>query len=433
MKGNEMLNMKNVESGIGGKPAILHSAFFALSFLIASAAWAMPTVNVTSVVQRWPWNNKVDIKYNVTEGQEVANAKYRRMEFVATIAGTTFTIDGNTLAAPTETGSHRVTWTCPAGFKATDCAMVAKMYESDVPSGDDYMIVNLTNGVVTYEGLCDTQTNSNVRYNTAAYKENLMVFRKVPAGTYTTGHSDYTTTASGRKWWNSVATKDTTRAYYIGVFPVTQYQYEKVYGSNPSTYKTSAGDVVAHRPVDGVSWYGLRGDTLSTSNVAPDANGTFIAKFNARTSAASGLEGFDLPSEFMYEIAERAGRTTRYSWGDDETIVSNYCVCSYGLASALTSTRAVGSRLPNDWGIYDTVGNMSQWMLDTLPTGGGNMQRNADLSPRSDAGNNVFFRGGDFDDGGTSSVSGYFCASNRGWLTTRSGTTKSFRMAYVVK
>lgn len=51
------------------------------------------------------------------------------------------------------TGSHRATWTCPSGFKASDCTMVARAHESDVSSGNDYMIVNITNGVVTHEDL----------------------------------------------------------------------------------------------------------------------------------------------------------------------------------------------------------------------------------------------------------------------------------------
>lgn len=403
-------------------------AAFATVACLALGANAMPSVTINSVVQRWPWNNKVDISYTVSEGQEVANAKYRRMEFIATIGGNTYVVDGNTLAAPTETGPHRATWTCPSGFKASDCTMVARMYESDVPSGDDYMIVNITNGVVTYEGLCATQSASNDRYNTAAYKENLMVFRKVPIGTYETGHADYASTASGRKWWNSVKTTTTTRAYYIGVFPVTQYQYQKVYGSNPSTYTgAGVGDVVAHRPVDNVSWTGLRGSILAAPAVEPNANGTFIARFNALTSAASGLEGFDLPSEIMNEIAQRAGRTTKYSWGDDLEERAQYCAVSYG-GTTLTSTVAVGSRLPNDWGIYDMAGNIEQWLRDTLPSGGGNMQSNTDLSPRSDSGGNVFMHGGTFN-----SSSAYCHASYRGYLTTRGGAYKSFRMSLVVK
>ena len=406
----------------------VHAVLSVLGLLLASAAWAAPSVTINSVVQRWPWNNKVDISYTVSEGQEVANAKYRRMEFIATIGGNTYVVDGNTLAAPTETGPHRATWTCPSGFKASDCTMVARMYESDVPSGDDYMIINITNGVVTYEGLYTTQSASNDRYNTAAYKENLMVFRKVPVGTYKTGHNDYKTTASGRTWWNSVKTTTTTRAYYIGVFPVTQYQYQKVYGSNPSTYTgAGVGDVVAHRPVDNVTWINLRGNIYAGPSVEPNANGTFIARFNALTSAASGLEGFDLPSEMMHEIAQRAGRTTKYSWGDDVEERAQYCAVSYG-ETTLTSTVAVGSRLPNDWGIYDTAGNMSQWMRDTLPQTGGNLPTDANLSPLSNETSYVMIRGGNYNSGAQS-----FHASFRGWLTSRGGTKGSFRMSFVVK
>lgn len=53
----------------------------------AVPASAATTIAVDSVVQRWPWNNKVDITYTAGDGQDVANGVYRRIVFTATIGG----------------------------------------------------------------------------------------------------------------------------------------------------------------------------------------------------------------------------------------------------------------------------------------------------------------------------------------------------------
>ena len=52
----------------------------ALAAQILSAA---PTVEIKSVAQRWPWNNKLDITYEVTDGQDVAKNVFRRLVFSA--------------------------------------------------------------------------------------------------------------------------------------------------------------------------------------------------------------------------------------------------------------------------------------------------------------------------------------------------------------
>ena len=56
------------------------------SFL-AMTAVAAPTVTITGVAQRWPWNNKVDKSYNVGDGQDVAEGRFRKMKFTAVING----------------------------------------------------------------------------------------------------------------------------------------------------------------------------------------------------------------------------------------------------------------------------------------------------------------------------------------------------------
>ena len=321
---------------------------------LATGSAAASSITVDNVAQRWPWNNKIDITYTVSGGQDVSLGVYARIVFTAHIGGTDYIIDGvNDIGASASDGQHTVTWTVPTGIRASGCTVTAQLLSADNPSGDDYMVVDLDTGAVSYEGLLDSQDASNVRYNTDTYKTTNLVLRKVPAGrTYPTGdNSHYSSVNTARTWTPA-------HDYYIGIFPVTQSQYKKIYGSNPSYCKSSIeGNTPEHRPVECVSWNALRVSTTAPNESIPKVNslsGTFFQRLNFKT----GLY-FDLPTEVMFEIAERAGATTTYFWG--ETMVTNYVVCEENSGN---STVAVGSRLPNNWGLFDMAGNTWEWCLD---------------------------------------------------------------------
>lgn len=357
----------------------------------ALSAGADSSVNIGSVAQRWPWNNKVDITYTVDGGQVRANGLYCGLRFAVTANGQTYNIEGYSIGASAEDGTHTATWTAPKGIVSDACTISATLFTTNVPSGNDYMIVDLANGNVVYEGLYASQDLSNSRYSTdSAYKTDLLVLRKIPrtaesgdlpngpfADGYPTGDSEHYTTSAGNTDLRNTDKKWTTdRAYYVGVFPVTQYQYQKIYGSNPSQNKTTiAGNTTEHRPVEYVSWDDLRFEgtspTSSIPAVASADTGTFFQRLNCKT----GLY-FDLPTEGMLEIAERAGATTAYFWGNTSTVgsLADYAICSDNSGS---STVAVGSRLPNNWGLYDTAGNVWEWCRDGTVYG--------DLATRSDA------------------------------------------------
>ena len=396
------------------KSAVLAIALAACA--ATGSALAATTITIDSVVQRWPWNNKVDITYTIVGGQDLAAGNYQKIVFTTVIDGITYTIDGvKDVGASANAGTHTVTWTLPARVKSTACTMSAAVYASDTPSGDDYMVIDLTktSDNITYEGLLASQDASNARYNVAAYKTDKLVLRKVPAGgTYPTGDSP------NSSMWT------TDRDYYIGVFPVTQYQYNLIYGSNPSA-KTSeiAGNEVGHRPVENVSWEELRLSTTSSTSSIPTVasnTGTFFQRLNYVTG---NKYGFDLPTEVMFEISERAGATTIYYWGD--TADASYVVCS---ANSGGSTVAVGSRLPNAWGLYDTTGNVWEWCLDDKVTG--NMSGRADAFTAAwESGTERRIRGGYY----SNPLDNYnFRASSRNAASISSKGNYGFRVSMIV-
>ncbi len=369
--------------------------------MIGAAAVAVganaSSITIDSVQQRWPWNNKVDITYTVTDGQNRAAGVYWGIDFNVTAGGHTYHVPGYTLGASAEGGSegrqHTVTWTAPSGIKATDCSMTATLYPTNFPSGNDYMIIQLTGddaGKVIYEGLLATQGESNSRYNTDEYKTGKLVLRKVPkwadkdelpnaaeltGNGYLTGDANLDNKyyeagsfpAHSKKvngldtyYRNGPTNWNTKCDYYIGVFLVTQKQYVNLGLTNPSYTK---GDT---KPVDSMSWNIVRDSTPATNAIAPSATGGFLARLNNAVLSKSGISGFDIPTDAMFEIAERAGEPGTYFWGDaaDQTTVESKVVCAGN--SGGTSTLPVGSMSANNWGLYDVSGNAWEFVRDEV-------------------------------------------------------------------
>ena len=248
--------------------------------------------------------------------------------------------------------------------------MTAALVATERPSGNDYMIIDLDTGTVAYEALI-SQDDANARYNTTPYKTTKMVLRKVPKTADSAYPNGYRTGYSGDVY-DGPHDWITDKDWYIGVFMVTQAQYSKICGTNPSKYTSAntviTGDVIAHRPVESVLWIDLRGEdaALPTNTVTPKADGGFLQRLNYLTQRTSGMTGFDLPTEIMFEIAQRAGSTSLFAWGD--TASEDYVVCKQNSGAVNNNNKgtplAVGSKLPNSWGLYDTTGNVYEWMLD---------------------------------------------------------------------
>jgi formylglycine-generating enzyme required for sulfatase activity len=127
-----------------------------------------------------------------------------------------------------------------------------------------------------------------------------------------------------------------TKGFYMGAFEVTQGQYQKVMGNNPSHFK---GD--DNLPVERVSWN--------------DA-----VEFCKKLSQKEG-KTYRLPTEAEWEYACRAGTTTVFSFGDDESQLGDYAWYDNNSGG---NPHPVGTKKPNAWGLYDMHGNMQEWCQD---------------------------------------------------------------------
>lgn len=162
-----------------------------------------------------------------------------------------------------------------------------------------------------------------------------------------------------------------TNDYYIGVYEMTQKQFANVCGTtftaNASGYPDS--DV---RPMESVGYHTLRpvdgsAPVWPTNGHDIDPSGCLYAY-----RQLTGVE-IDLPTEAQWEYACRAGTTTKTyagtdvasiawynaNWRNDPMSVSEEC-------GNKNQTHAVGQLKPNAWGLYDMLGNVSEFCLDIL-------------------------------------------------------------------
>ena len=190
------------------------------------------------------------------------------------------------------------------------------------------------------------------------YKTSKIVLRWIPAGSFTMGSPEGELGRDSDETQHSVTL---TSGFYMGVFEVTQAQYQAVMGSNPSSYSGNT------RPVESVSWTTVRGGTWAGfSGGSPDSN-SFIGKLRSK----AGLSGFDLPTEAQWEYACRAGTTTALNSGVNLTSTTQDAAMDAvgryltdGGGGYILRHTAVGSYTANSWGLYDMHGNVWEWCLD---------------------------------------------------------------------
>ncbi len=172
-----------------------------------------------------------------------------------------------------------------------------------------------------------------------------MLLARIPAGTFLMGSPEAEKARSSDEGPQHEVT--ISKPFYMGLFPVTQGQYQQVMGNNPSVAAKGP-----EYPVDNVRW-------------------EMAVAFGRKMSEQTG-KAVRLPTEAEFEHATRAGTTTRYYYGDDPDykLMGNH---AWWAGNCKDDLQPVGLKLPNPWGLYDMYGNVWQWCSDwygdTYPDG----------------------------------------------------------------
>lgn len=193
-------------------------------------------------------------------------------------------------------------------------------------------------------------------------------FVRIPAGSFLMGSPEG---EPGRYPAEGPQTLVTiSRPFWLGKTEVTQGQWQKIMGNNPSE---NAGD--DRLPVENVSW-----------NMAME----FCRKLTAQERAAGRLPDgyvYTLPTDAQWEYACRAGTTGIFPGDLDEIAWYNQ--------NGGRLTHPVGGKKPNAWGLYDMTGNVWEWILDRTQPGAQRLPGGAITDPAGlPTGNNRIRRGG---------------------------------------
>ena len=365
-----------------------------------------------------------------------------------------------------ETGARTIHWRPDLSWpdhKIADGGVRAVVTAWALDNTPDYMVVDVS---------AAAQPNTQKYYPSAeflpggilaneTYRKTALVMRKIMAKDvlWTMG----STTLETQRQSNKEATHQVTLTnnYYIGVFPVTQSQWDLIQPSRLApSYFYNVTDR-AMRPVEYVCYNEIR-NTVSTSSSSDtvaantayywpaDPNpSSFLGKLRTRT----GLD-FDLPSEAQWEFAARAGNGDT-KWGDGTGILNADKDTNLDLlgrykfdgghvqdgssysnpaqtCGATNGTAIVGSYAPNDWGLYDVHGNVWEWCLDwyedNINAHGGKVNINPDAPAKTLSGANGqyrVFKGGSWGDPAGSSRPAY----HHGWQAQLRTKWYGFRVA----
>ena len=139
--------------------------------------------------------------------------------------------------------------------------------------------------------------------------------------------------------------------FFIDKHEVTQAEYERVMGANPSRWKG------ANNPVEQIRW----ANAAAYCNARSRLEGLREAYDLETWQCDFEADGYRLPTEAEWEYAARAGTTTEYFFGDGPARLKDY---AWFKENCTRRPRPVGSRKPNAWGLYDVYGNVWEWCHD---------------------------------------------------------------------
>jgi formylglycine-generating enzyme required for sulfatase activity len=315
------------------------------TFLIMMAA--EPTVDSLTVKQR-AGSKLVDITYTVSDADN--DDLGIGIQALDRLTGEQIGIQhltGELLVSP---GTHCLSWDAGQdwdGNMTNDLALT--LTASDQPTR--YLVIDVSAGpdAQSYpwtEGPISALATDDI------HKQSKILLRQVPAGTFLMGSPQEEVGRFSNETQHQV---QLTQPFYIGVFEITQRQWELVMGENPSETPSPL------HPVDGLSWNSMRGGTWPGGVPSPTS---FLGILKSKT----GLP-LDMPTEARWEYACRAGTATAYYNGTNLSDVDingpqeNLDPIAWYRQNS-SGSQEVGNKEPNAWGLYDMTGNLFELCLD---------------------------------------------------------------------
>jgi len=355
----------------------------ALVGLSVANGFADVTVDVTQVKQNWPWSHDVAVSFTLagtTEPMDIdvtlsSNGKTVQMPFGSVFGEATSLRDGTYTLKIDPTKTEFANERMLTDAKVSLTAVTERLYMVvDLTAG----INSLTSADVTFRNTVD---GTGTQW-TDEYKTNKLVLKRIKASTFKMGNPK-----ARSSYGHETPQHDVTlsRDYYLGVYELTIAQHKKLgvswpVGGNDQYYTADE----PMRPAHCLRHYTLRGGQYTQFDALryPSA-GSPLGKLRTKTG---GLYIFDYPTEAQWENAAHAGHDgERYDgiagnfsdaeWNagiDSAEYLKTIARTAKNTASTDRACTAdagglarVGSYAANDWGFYDMLGNVAEWVSET--------------------------------------------------------------------
>lgn len=354
-----------------------HVFIFAFGLVFSSVVCAEGvSVSDVEVRQLWPWSGDIDIGFTITGGNTA-------VKFTAQYDGVEpFEIPERELsgdffdAAP---GRRHVRWNLKrAGLDGKTLFNLKITAQADA-TDRTYLILNLVDGSYRYAA---TEPEGGWMSFDKGYGQTNMVFRRVPAGTFTMGYSQDILDKFFVSYTGAMGARPMTLSsdFYMAVYKASYAQHlyvtNKIYGTGKdilSSSYSSTSRVISYNQMrgsvdeDGINW------PHTGYDVAP---GSVIAAYRKITKNTLPPDWtIDLPTSAQWARAARAKTPDGKVWdirgkyfGDVDTSMTdmtNYAnQVGYWKGGWGEEKRTLGKLAPNGWGFYDFNGSAFEWALD---------------------------------------------------------------------
>lgn len=361
----------------------MKAAIFALTVVSCSfITHGDVSATVKSVEQNWPWDSRVAVTYTISGAEKRCNltslsVKYSRGNgYAAEFSPTSFSALSGELFA-LGNGDHKVVWNPALDTIADISRLVDAEFSVSVTEVDgadsakpEYLVIDLSGGA-SAESWPVMVLHDPVPA-TEEYKTTKLVLKRIRPGVFT--QSSPAEEPLRKSFYERSGTVTLTNDYWIGVYELTQRQYELMTGT-----AGAAGQGGAY-PCHTILFSDVRGSGVGklwpkSSDVDESS---LLGKLRAKVALPAGVPvgwKFDLPTEAQWEYACRAGFNTPWNNGKSITVYTNAAgfVCDDGLdavgwyaANSGGSIHKVGLRMPNRFGLYDMHGNVWEMTLGVI-------------------------------------------------------------------
>ncbi|PKQ44472.1 sulfatase-modifying factor protein [Confluentibacter flavum] len=182
----------------------------------------------------------------------------------------------------------------------------------------------------------------------------------IPKGTFIMGSPD---SQKDRNVDEGPMKKVEVDAFYMGKYELVWEVFELFYTQNQKHFQTLETDKL--HSVDAITRpsppYEDPSNGMGKAGYPAISMSTYSALVFCKWLSTITGRFYRLPTEAEWEYAAKAGTNTAYSFGDEVTDLDKYAVY---YKNSKNQYAKVGSKLPNQWGLYDMHGNVSEWTMD---------------------------------------------------------------------